>query len=254
MQDLYKALIPKTRSFLAGCAVGGFLATAAYVGHKIYVHKQHKSLYIQTFERISNKQYSTDKDINNMLHIIATIIEMSENGYLSTINDNVSTSDHQYPCCRMMTIKPKWKPPETLPFIYIGSNNLSRKYKQIKLNNKCVLTFGDEIGGGYVSLYGELIEINDQERLNKLYPDRWCAYPDGPDDPRFVIYKMNINKIEFVSHRFNYDSMRDDWKPFVLKRTQDSLQFNQAKWYFEDKAKKWRMDYSGYMVFDNEIQ
>lgn len=248
--------IPKTKTFLLGCAAGAFITAAAYTGHKMYIHQKFTKTHKNIHDKFSKMQYSKDKEINKMLQIIATIIEMNHNAYLSTIDNvrNNSTDHDQYPCCRMMTMKTKWKPPKTIPYIYIGSNNMSRKYKQIKANNKAVLTFGDAWGGGYVSLYGELSEINDQNKLNELYPSSVWAYPDGAADPRFVMFKMNIMKIEFVSHRFGMDSMRDDWKPFVLRRTEESKQFEKAEWFIEDKAKKWRMDYSGYMVFDNEVK
>eukprot|EP00484_Ammonia_sp_Unknown_P026524 CAMPEP_0197030130 /NCGR_PEP_ID=MMETSP1384-20130603/9427_1 /TAXON_ID=29189 /ORGANISM="Ammonia sp." /LENGTH=182 /DNA_ID=CAMNT_0042459419 /DNA_START=29 /DNA_END=577 /DNA_ORIENTATION=- len=182
------------------------------------------------------------------------MIAVNVNGFLSTMDDNVSTSDHKSPCCRMMVIKSKWKPPKTLPYIYLGSNNESRKYQQIKTNNRVVLTFADDAGHGYVSLHGQLTEISNEQKLAELFPVRWSAYPDGSDDPRFCMYKMNITRIEFVSHRFGYDSVRTDWRPFILKRVESTLQFESAKWILADKAKKWRMDYSGYMVFDDEVK
>ena len=128
-----------------------------------------------------------------------------------------------------------FEPPHiSLPYMYIGSNRSSRKYKQIQMNNNVVLSSGDVEGAGYVSLYGQLFEIEDLQQTKSMFPKLWYLFLNGPDDPRFVMFKLQINTIEFLSHRYNFDSSRNDWKPFILKRDTKTLQSEVAEWQIYD--------------------
>lgn len=206
---------------MVGFGAGVITSAALYIGYRLW-----SSSYNQTYKRISKLEYASNEKINKMLHCCATIIEMEKCGYLSTINS--TDNNKQYPCCRL--IEAHWKPPITIPFINIGSNKSSRKYKQIEMNNNLCVTFGDIDGAGYVSLYGQLIEIKDAEKSKSMFPPLWRLFLSGPDDPRFVMFTLYIEKIEFVSHRFNLDSTRKDWKPFILTRVENTLFSDKAKW------------------------
>mmetsp|Transcript_53950 Transcript_53950/g.89375 ORF Transcript_53950/g.89375 Transcript_53950/m.89375 type:complete len:253 (-) Transcript_53950:82-840(-) len=252
MDKFEKSLSTLNKSFLSGCAVGAFITFSAYFGYSLYT--ENKNEYNKKFAQICKESHAAkDADVNRMLQVCATIIAVNGHAYLSTV-DNASMPDHQYPCCRMMAIKPIWKPPATLSHMYIGTNNTSRKYKQLQTNKHAVVSFGDAAGHGYVSLYGELREVTNEQKLESLFPYKWSAYPDGVEDPRFTVFRMNIAKIEFVSNRFGYDSKAQDWRPFILNRMPNTLEFDTAKWIVCDKAKKWRVDYSGYLVFDDHLQ
>ena len=208
---------------LVGFGFGTVISATIYIGYKLWK----SSLYDETYRRISAEKYASDDKINKMLHACATIIEMSRYGYLSTIN-----CMNGNPCCRM--IETRWKPQITIPFINIGSNKSSRKYKQIEMNNNVVITVGDIDGAGFVSLYGKLIEIKDIEKRKSMFPALWRLFLNGPNDPRFVMFTLYIQKIEFVSNRFNLDSTRNDWRPFILKRVETTLYSQVAEWTIDE--------------------
>eukprot|EP01084_Bolivina_argentea_P127718 225851_1 len=209
------------KKLVIGISTGVVLSSAIYIGYRLWNRS-----FNQTYKRISKNEYSTNPKINDMLHVCATIIEMSSCGYLSTINS--TESNKQYPCCRMIQIN--WKPIVTLPYLYIGSNRTSRKFKQIEMNNNIVITFGDIDGAGYVSCYGQLIEINDKQKTKSMFPPLWRLFLTGPNDERFVMFTLHIETIEFVSHRYNFDSLRNDWKPFIIKRLKNTLFTDKAEW------------------------
>merc|ERR1712087_359486 len=104
----------------------------------------------------------------------------------------------------------------------------SRKCKEIAMNNRASVTYGDIDGMGYVTLYGRLIEL--KRGYKEMFPTLWRLFLDGPNDPRFVMFRLNIERIEFASHRYGFDSTRNDWRPFVLHRVDGTRLSETAEW------------------------
>ena len=212
------------KSFAMGCGAGLILSSALYVGYKLYSSSYaHK----RVLEAISKKRYADDDEINSMLHACAAIIETTPDAYLGTLDMEQTT-----PCCRI--IDARWKPPISIPYIHIGSNKTSRKYQQLQRNNNVCVIYGDFAGAGFVSLYGKMIEMEDTKRAKSMFPVLWNLFFRGPSDPRYVMFTLYIEKIEFVSHRFDYDTGRKDWKPHILKRVPNTLFSERAEWEIEE--------------------
>lgn len=214
------------KSFAIGCGAGFVLSSALYLGYKLYsstfAHKR-------VFHAISKKKYADDPEINSMLHCCAAIIESSPDAYLGTVN---LETDQPSPCCRIFDAR--WKPPVTIPYVNVGSNRTSRKYRQIQCDNNVCAIYGDFEGGGYVSLYGKMIEMEDTERAKAMFPMLWNLFFNGPTDPRYVMFTLYIEKIEFVSVRYHFDTGRKDWKPHILKRVPNTLFSERAEWEIEE--------------------
>eukprot|EP00483_Globobulimina_turgida_P001536 UN01538 len=208
----------KSKQFKLGCLTGVIVSVAAYTGHVLYENHKKQSKYDKQHQLISQTKYSENEAINRMLHAIATIIALNEKGYLSTIN-NEDRSEYEYPLTCI--IHKTWAPPVTIPYIFIGIN------KKIDLNNNAVLTFNDMQGEGYVSLYGQIINANKKQ-------------------------KLLIHQIEFVAPRFGFDAI--DTNPLILKRVESTLKAEKAKWIRARSGKKWRTNYSGYLVFDDNVK
>lgn len=227
-----KSEINKEKLIRAGVisASLGITISLAYVIYQRYLNSE-KKIFEKNYAKICKSEYSSNIKVDKLLKIVQTIIESKNLGYLGTTNNG-------NPCIRMVGCDAKWKPPITIPYIYFGTNKKSRKYSQIEINNNVVLTFGDESGMGYLSLYGKAESFKDINKQNEMFPIFWrLFFPEGPKDKRFVMMKLNIERIEFVSHRFSHDSYRNDWKPFILKRTND-LNENKAEWEIEIDASK----------------
>eukprot|EP00041_Stephanoeca_diplocostata_P016176 m.315895 g.315895 ORF g.315895 m.315895 type:complete len:315 (+) comp20282_c0_seq6:61-1005(+) len=115
-----------------------------------------------------------------------------------------------------------------LSVIYIDTNNLSRKYKEITSAGGHVggsgarvnLMYYDTLGTGYVAFRGGAVICNTTEAKQEYWAAGWDAfYPNGSATPYYSLIKFQPDWMEIVSTgRFDIQSGRADWAPPSLER------------------------------------
>lgn len=108
----------------------------------------------------------------------------------------ISMGEDGYPNARIMD---PFKPDKGW-VIWMGTNLLSRKVREIKKNRKISVFYESPGGDGYVTLKGTGTINNEKENKKKYFKPEWKEfYP--VDRKYFVLIKFIPEKLEIVSYK-----------------------------------------------------
>lgn len=152
------------------------------------------------------------------------IMNAANNALLSTFDVNKTTINS-----RVVSPKPadevtsKNATSAGLAKIYIDTNNLSRKYREIKKFGEAGapvnLIFYDQTGVSYVAVKGRAFICGEKEAKDNYWSNWDAFYPNGSATPDYSLIRLEPNRLEVISaSRFSILSGRADWTPPTLSR------------------------------------
>jgi len=97
--------------------------------------------------------------------------------------------------------------------VFLVTNPLSRKVKEIKNNPNVTLLFQNE--SGYVSLNGRVSFVLDQSKKNIIWKDDWTPY--YYDKKKALVLKIKPKMIEVVNQTKNIKGDSINWAPAKIK-------------------------------------
>jgi general stress protein 26 len=102
--------------------------------------------------------------------------------------------------------------PDNKFIIYLATNPLSRKVKEIKNNHRATLHYFDKNSVGYVSLMGKItIETNDSIKKS-LWKAGWERFYKNQDDD-YMLLKFTPDYLEVISITEGLTGDKKTWKP-----------------------------------------
>lgn len=111
------------------------------------------------------------------------------------------------PHCRLMDPFP----PEKDMTIFLGTNALSRKVKEIRKDSIVLLFYQDPDLSGYVSIKGYAKILNDNDLKKKYWKEAWNSfYPDKEKD--YLLIKVVPAEIEVLSMKYGIFGDPLTWK------------------------------------------
>ena len=105
-------------------------------------------------------------------------------------------------------------PPDKDMVVWIGTNVLTRKLAEIRLNNHVTLLYFDSKGLEYVTLLGAADVVTDPAEKAKHFKAEWAPfYKKGAASDDFALIRVRANRLEVVSpsHRLMNDTT--NWRP-----------------------------------------
>ena len=97
--------------------------------------------------------------------------------------------------------------------VFLVTNPLSRKVKEIKNNPNVTLLFQNE--SGYVSLNGKASFVLDQSKKNIFWKDDWTPY--YYDKKEALVLKVKPKMIEVINQTKNIEGDPINWAPAKIK-------------------------------------
>ena len=97
--------------------------------------------------------------------------------------------------------------------VFLVTNPLSRKVKEIKNNPNVTLLFQNE--SGYVSLNGKVTFVLDQSKKNIFWKDDWTPY--YYDKKNALVLKVKPKMIEVINQTKNIKGDPINWAPAKIK-------------------------------------
>jgi len=122
-----------------------------------------------------------------------------------------------------------------LPSMRFDTNRLSRKYKELKDNPNVCLTYCDNPGAGYVSIYGTASELSPEETRAQWKEDYREYLAEGFEEGgRYCAFSIEPSRMELCSYSEGIAPEREDWMPVVLDYNKE------GKWVIsKEQAANW---------------
>lgn len=83
------------------------------------------------------------------------------------------------------------------------SNRNSDHYKDINNDNRVQILYSNEVTHEYLSLFGNAVELMDQNMVDKLWNPMVSAWFDGTEDPDLVLLSVNIDQAQYWDSNIN---------------------------------------------------
>ncbi|NPA43677.1 MAG: pyridoxamine 5'-phosphate oxidase family protein [Chlorobi bacterium] len=108
--------------------------------------------------------------------------------------------------------------PDSTWVIWMGTNRLSRKVKEIERNPTAVLHYFDRGAPGYVTLYGRAYIVEDPLLRDSIWRPAWAAF--YPDKSRYVLIRFETDSLELIDAGAGLPGDSLTWKPYgvVIRR------------------------------------
>ena len=92
-------------------------------------------------------------------------------------------------------------PPEENWIIWLGTSTKSRKVKEIKNNPNVMVFYYDSDSWSYVSVSGQAILVNNQDKKAEYWKEGWKRfYPDRDKD--YILIKVIPERLEVCSFKY----------------------------------------------------
>ena len=123
--------------------------------------------------------------------------------------------------CTLITLDQQGRPrarlmdvliPEEDFVIWMGTNPKSRKVAQIKHDSRVTLSYIDQDGSGYVTIYGKAQIVNDLEEKQRHWKAEWKEFYKDKQNG-FVLIKVSPEWMEIVSNSRGIYGDPVTWKP-----------------------------------------
>ena len=129
--------------------------------------------------------------------------------------------------CDLVTIGPGGQPqarpvdpfpPEDGLTVWIATNPLTRKVKEIRDDARVTLMYLDPAGDGYVTVIGQATLVSDPAEKARRWKDDWLAfYKDKYRGDDYVLIRVRPRRLEIVSYA---DKLLNDpvtWRPISVE-------------------------------------
>ncbi len=101
--------------------------------------------------------------------------------------------------------------PENDLTVWFGTNANSRKVDQIKKDSRVTLYYLDSDSSGYVMIYGNAQIVDDENKKNKKWKDKWKDF--YPDKKNYLLIKVSPEWMEIISESRNIFGDTITWQP-----------------------------------------
>ena len=134
-----------------------------------------------------------------------------ENGENSSLKSAAIEIITEAKYCTLITVDASGQPqarmmdpflPENDFVIWLGTNNNSRKVKEIKKNKLATVNYSLSSGEGYVTLTGNAYLVDDSSEKEKRWKDSWEAFYQDKEST-YILIKFVPDKLEVVSYKHN---------------------------------------------------
>ncbi len=101
--------------------------------------------------------------------------------------------------------------------VWIATNALTRKVREIKRDPRVTLTFFNAAGGEYVTVLGTATPVTDPARKAAHWRAEWKPfYKDEHRGGDFMLFEVRPHRLEISSPRRKLDNDPTTWLPVIL--------------------------------------
>lgn len=101
--------------------------------------------------------------------------------------------------------------------IWIATNPLTRKVREIQRNPRTTVLCFDAATSGYVTIVGRAALVTDATEKQKHWKDDWAAiYPKGARDGDFMLIRVTPLRLEIVSESRGMVGDPKTWRPLAI--------------------------------------
>lgn len=123
----------------------------------------------------------------------------------------ISLDSAGHPRARIMNPFPPSKNFE----LWFGTNDLSRKVREIKQDNRVTVIYYDKHSAAYASIYGTALIVEDSSSKTNYWKPEWSDfYPDYPEG--YVLIKVIPERIEVISEKHGITGNPQTWEPEAI--------------------------------------
>ena len=119
-----------------------------------------------------------------------------------------------YPYTRTMDALP----PDSLFQVWMATNPLSRKVRQLQQNQAVSLYYPQHEKGNYVNLTGHALLVDDPNIKMRLWNEDWAKFYASPDD--MILIRVEPICLELVSYEHGIISETLDWRAPTIQLKQ----------------------------------
>jgi general stress protein 26 len=94
--------------------------------------------------------------------------------------------------------------------VWMGTNTLSRKVRDIRGNPKVAVYYADPEGPGYVTIRGRARLVDDPEETRKRWKDEWSVFY-GEERSNYVLIEIRPEALEVVNYGAGVASEAASW-------------------------------------------
>jgi general stress protein 26 len=122
--------------------------------------------------------------------------------------------------CGLITVDSTGQPPARAmdPFpaeedmtIWLGTNSMSRKVKEIRNDSRVTLYYADCEGGGYVSIAGTARLVDDEKEKEKRWKEGWESFFTDQKE-RYLLIVVTPVKLEILSYKHGITGDATTWR------------------------------------------
>jgi general stress protein 26 len=101
-------------------------------------------------------------------------------------------------------------PPDEDLVVWLGTNNNSRKVKEIRNDSRVTLYYEAPNGTGYVVIQGIAFLLDDPEKKVKYWKEEWDSfYPDK--NSTYTLIKVIPEKLEVINYKHSITGSSKTW-------------------------------------------
>jgi general stress protein 26 len=105
-------------------------------------------------------------------------------------------------------------PPDTEWIIWMGTNRLSRKVKEIRHNPNASIHYFSKSAPGYVNLYGKAYLIDNSRMKDSIWRKSWEDF--YPDKSNYILIKFVPDSLEMIYPAKNLPGDSLTWRPYRI--------------------------------------
>jgi general stress protein 26 len=107
-------------------------------------------------------------------------------------------------------------PPEEDMTVWLGTNSMSRKVKEIRNESRVTLYYADSEGGGYVSIAGTARLVDDEKEKARRWKEGWETFFRDQKE-RYLLIAVTPVKLEILSYKHGITGDATTWRtPSVI--------------------------------------
>jgi len=106
-------------------------------------------------------------------------------------------------------------PPDSNWTVWLGTNRLSRKVKEIRQNPVAVLHYFDRTSPAYVTLYGRAYLVDDPQMKDSIWRPAWEEFYPGKKN--YMLIRFETDSLEMINPAKNLPGDSVTWKPYGVR-------------------------------------
>ncbi len=108
--------------------------------------------------------------------------------------------------------------PEPDMTVWIATNPVTRKVKQIRADRRVTLFYFDPSGPGYVTVLARAELVTDPAEKARHWKDEWAGfYADDNRGDDFILIRCKPTRLEIVSYGHGLLNDPNTWRPLMIE-------------------------------------